>query len=518
MAGLAALMVGAVLILARVLQARVPRQLPVAQRAHRLPHRRRHPGRHDPARAASSASRSPPAASSSSSSTTLQEIPDTSLATLLVSVAVWVIILGQRADQPADPGRADRGGPDDRPRAIWACCRARSPLLGAVQGGLPPLGLPQGVITVDNIVALLPTVLSCFIIILAQSAATSRAYADQVRRQLRRERRPHRALRGQPRRRACPARGSSTAARPRPRWSTAPVGKSQLAQLTAGFVVLVVLLFLTGALAYMPSAVLAAVVMLIGIKLIDIKGMQGIARVRTGEFAVALVTAATVVLVGIEQAIVLAIALSIIEHLYHSYRPYDRLLTPNKDGDYTFQEIDRRRPGRARTGHLPLRGEPLLREQQPVHRGDRRARRERRSQAALAVRERGVHRRHRLLGRRGHRVRHGRARRPGCHRGLRGRGSQGRRPARRVRADREDRQGPHLPDAARAGSRVRGTAGHDVGVACRRPRRHRPRPPRPLRRPDPRVAPTAHGDRSRPRGRLRCAYRGSGNTAEIIRT
>ena len=45
-----------------------------------------------------------------------------------------------------------------------------------------------------------------------------------------------------------------------------------------------------------------------------------------GEFVVAALTAATVVIVGVEQGIILAIVLSIVEHLYHSYRPHDRLL------------------------------------------------------------------------------------------------------------------------------------------------------------------------------------------------
>ena len=109
-------------------------------------------------------------------------------------------------------------------------------------------------------------------------------------------------------------------------------GKSQIAQLTAGLIVVVVLLFLTGALAYMPSAVLAAVVLLIGLRLVDIGGMQGIARVRGGEFAVATLTAATVVIVGIEQAIILAIVLSIIEHLAHAYAPFDTTLAVNDKG------------------------------------------------------------------------------------------------------------------------------------------------------------------------------------------
>ncbi len=114
-------------------------------------------------------------------------------------------------------------------------------------------------------------------------------------------------------------------------------GKTQLAQLVAGGFVALVLIFLTGALAYMPSAVLAAVVLLIGLKLIDIKGMQGIARVRSGELVVALLTAATVVIVGIEQAIILAIVLSIIEHLYHAYKPHDTTLAVTPEGRLTSE-------------------------------------------------------------------------------------------------------------------------------------------------------------------------------------
>ena len=36
--------------------------------------------------------------------------------------------------------------------------------------------------------------------------------------------------------------------------------------------------------------------------------------------------------VGVEQGIILAIGLSIVEHIYHSYRPYDTLLAMTPDG------------------------------------------------------------------------------------------------------------------------------------------------------------------------------------------
>ena len=69
---------------------------------------------------------------------------------------------------------------------------------------------------------------------------------------------------------------------------------TQVAQLTTAAVVAIVLLFLTKPLQYLPNAVLAAVVFLIGIKLIDITHMREILRLRKDEFWVAAVTAALI--------------------------------------------------------------------------------------------------------------------------------------------------------------------------------------------------------------------------------
>ena len=107
---------------------------------------------------------------------TLQELPDTDMATLAVSVTVWVVILGSERINKKIPG------------ALIAVLGmilisylgflpASVTLIGTVPAGLPPLGLPTDVITSANILALMPVAISAFIIILAQSAATSRAYA-----------------------------------------------------------------------------------------------------------------------------------------------------------------------------------------------------------------------------------------------------------------------------------------------------------------------------------------------------
>ena len=143
-------------------------------------------------------------------------------------------------------------------------------------------------------------------------------------------------------------------------------GRSQISQVTTGVIVVVVLIFLTIPLSYMPNAVLAAVVFLIGLKLVDIIGMKSVMRLRPGEFAVALITAATVVIVGVEQGIILAIVLSVIVVLAHVYKPHDRVVSFAADGS---RVLGRERPGRgrARAGDLRLRSRAVLREREPLH-------------------------------------------------------------------------------------------------------------------------------------------------------
>jgi MFS superfamily sulfate permease-like transporter len=93
----------------------------------------------------------------------------------------------------------------------------------------------------------------------------------------------------------------------------------------------IVLLFLTKPLQYMPEAVLSSVVFLIGVELVKVTDMKKIFRVRRDEFVVAAITAAVVVVVGVEQAILLAIVLSIVDHLRRGYKPNDTVLVRGSD-------------------------------------------------------------------------------------------------------------------------------------------------------------------------------------------
>jgi sulfate permease, SulP family len=204
-------------------------------------------------------------------------------------------------------------------------------VVGPVPRGLPSLGLPA--LGWHDVGALLGAALSMFVVIMAQSAATSRAYAAKYEEPFSEAT----DLVGLSAANAAAAFSGTFVVNGSPtktQIADSAGGRSQLSQLTAFGVVLLVLVLLTGPLAYLPDAALAAVVFVIAIELIDLRGMRRILAIRKHEFAVALLTTAAVVVLGVEYGIVLAIIASIIDHLRHSYRPLNCVLVKSAEGHW----------------------------------------------------------------------------------------------------------------------------------------------------------------------------------------
>src|SRR5215831_5119592 len=110
---------------------------------------------------------------------TIQHLPDTHLTSLLISLAVLGVILGFEIYTPRFPGAllAVIGMIMASASFHWGSHNIQ--LVGEVPSGLPGLGPPN--VSWADIPLVLPIAFSCFIVILAQSAATSRAYALRYR-------------------------------------------------------------------------------------------------------------------------------------------------------------------------------------------------------------------------------------------------------------------------------------------------------------------------------------------------
>jgi SulP family sulfate permease len=206
-------------------------------------------------------------------------------------------------------------------------------IIGPVPGGLPAIAIPE--VTWGEALALLPVAASCFVMIIAQSAATSRAFALRYR-----ERVDENAdILGLSAANAAAAVSGAFVVNGSPTQTAMADragARSQLAQLVFAGIVLLVLLALTGPLQYLPRCVLAAIVFTIAIGMIDATGLRDIRRESPGEFYLAVGTAAVVVTVGVEEGIVLAIVLSLLRHVRHSYRPHTMVLAPGAAGEWTL--------------------------------------------------------------------------------------------------------------------------------------------------------------------------------------
>ncbi len=209
-------------------------------------------------------------------------------------------------------------------------------VIGSVAGGLPVLGLPD--VSWKDAGNLLPLAGACVVMIVAQSSATARAYAVRDQEPLD----ENADLLGLAAANVGAALSGTFVVDGSPT-QTAMVersgGQSQMAHLSAAAVVALVLLFLTYPLRFLPQCVLGAVVFTIAIGLIDWRGLRDIRRESPGEFLLAVTTTATVVLVGVEQGILLAMTLSLLRIVHHSYRPHTAVLVRDQKGEWRFTPV-----------------------------------------------------------------------------------------------------------------------------------------------------------------------------------
>ena len=215
--------------------------------------------------------------------------------------------------------------------AAWGFEGRGIAVLGAVAGGLPPLRLPD--VGWREVLALLPVAVSCVIVIIAQSAATARSFA-QRHGEAEDFNRDLVGLAAANAAAACSGAFVVNGSPTQTATAEAAGARSQVAQLTFAAVTLVVLLLLTPALQFLPRCVLAALVFAIALHMIDLRALADMRRESPGEFRLALLTAAAVVGLGVELGILLAMGLSLLRHVRHSYEPHTGVLVRDAHGEW----------------------------------------------------------------------------------------------------------------------------------------------------------------------------------------
>jgi high affinity sulfate transporter 1 len=278
-------------------------------------------------------------------------LPQTSLATLAVGVAMLAILVGLERFSPRTPA----------PLAAMAVGIAASGLLalqtfGVETVGEIPLGLPA--YTAPNLALvdqLWPGALGIALMSFTESIAAARAFAgrDEPRPDPNRELiatglgNVAGGLFG-----AMPGGGgtSQTAV------NRSAGARSQLAGLVTAGVSLATLLLLAPLLGLMPQATLAAVVIVYSIGLIEPAEFRAILRIRRMEFLWAAAAFAGVVVLGTLKGIVVAVIMSLVALSYQAARPkvyvlgrkpgtdVFRPLSPDHPDDETFPGLLMARP------------------------------------------------------------------------------------------------------------------------------------------------------------------------------
>ncbi|MGH9597599.1 MAG: SulP family inorganic anion transporter, partial [Edaphobacter sp.] len=241
-------------------------------------------------------------------------LPHIHLPTVLVTVTILAVIFLLRQFAPRVPGTLLVVICAIAASAIWNFASHGIAIIGPVIGGLPHFGLPD--VHWSDIPSLVEVAGACAVMILTQSAATSRVYAARQHQRLDEDQ----DLVGLAAANAAAAFSGTFVVNGSPTQTAMLEGagsRSQLSQVATAVVVALVLLFLTKPVQYLPQCVLGALVLLVAIKMVDIRALHEIRVESPAEYALALMTAIVVVTVGVEQGILLAMVVSLLRIVHH---------------------------------------------------------------------------------------------------------------------------------------------------------------------------------------------------------
>ena len=196
-------------------------------------------------------------------------------------------------------------------------------VVGAIPPGLPSFAVPGP--GWHDLLTLTPAAIGIFLVAFADEILTARSFAGKHDENVRASQEllamgAANAAAGFTQGFSVGASGSRTAV------NDGMGARSQVAGLVAGVTVLLILLFLTEPVQYLPTAVLGAVIVFAAIGLIEPQAWRALANIDHVEVAIAGVTTGCVVVFGVLEALGVAVGLSVIDTVRRSASPHDAVL------------------------------------------------------------------------------------------------------------------------------------------------------------------------------------------------
>jgi sulfate permease, SulP family len=268
----------------------------------------------------------------------VQHLPQTSVVTLVLAAVTLLLIFGLEHFAPRVPAPLIAVAVGIAASALLALPDAGVATVGSIPRGLPSVVLPQ----IDLLAQLWPAAVGIALMSFTESIAAARAFAkpgeprpvpDQELRALGIANLVG-GLFG-----AMPAGGGTTQTAVNRRAGA----HSQMAELVTAAAAVATLLLLAPLIAWMPHAVLAAVVVAYSVELVSPAEFRVIARVRRTEVYWAVIAFAGVALLGTLNGILVAVIASLIALAQQSYDPPVYALG-RKRGTHIFRPLSEEHP------------------------------------------------------------------------------------------------------------------------------------------------------------------------------
>jgi SulP family sulfate permease len=252
-----------------------------------------------------------------------RDLPALHGTTLAVGALCLAALLGLRWRAPKLPGALIVVTAAIAASAALGLASAGVATVGEIPSGLPGLKLPTA--PLGDLLALVPAALGIFFVSFSDEILTARSFAGHHGQHVRAD--TELAAMGAASLAAgitqgfpIGASGSRTAV------NDQMGARTQLSGLLGAAAIALVLLFLTEPMQYLPTATLGAVIVAAAVGLVDPSAWRALARTSRVEVAIAAVTMAGVVAVGVLEALVVAVALSIVDVARRSATPHDAVL------------------------------------------------------------------------------------------------------------------------------------------------------------------------------------------------